>query len=542
MFECNVSQKTNKELEGVEKEFVSSKKRKAVSVLYSSTLGEATEGMKVGSSVVSGMLIDLLRFGYKLGIENRRCRPEMKHEKDLIEKREQSYNLPSWFPNTSKSPVDDQGNESFNTNAGSYEIRADTYQLLQSYNGDYSQLYRDFFRRNHDECIKSGHKIGNLRMDRWTPPWLYNIKEFVVNHGRTTVVLNQPGKLKNMKNYRSRQGSALAMMIIGCFYQEELLMRDILRSIIEESRENNSQFSEGKITNLITVSEKEKETFFKSKKLEKSNNQEQWNKFETSVSEDNVAGDVQELVREVHNELGLLSEEEERKVNDVFQLKIDTSEHDVILTKIGKSDVKVSSLHTLKPTRWLNDIVMNSYMILIDEWLQRHENGERIITLPSYVYVAATNKDYRIDLLKNLIDPSKRNEDNCLLAEKILIPLHVNGNHWMLCLIDVLKKTIYVYDSLGNESDHHLRRMEKWLSDESFYLSGDKNVVRVKDWETKMMQCTQQTNSYDCGVIVCQTGRLIAMNRNSYLFNSACTGRFRSRMAFELIRSNLLER
>lgn len=55
-----------------------------------------------------------------------------------------------------------------------------------------------------------------------------------------------------------------------------------------------------------------------------------------------------------------------------------------------------------------------------------------------------------------------------------------------------------------------------------------------------MMPCTMQSNSNDCGIIACQTARLLAMKK-SHMFNEELSSNFRSRMAYEIIKGLLLE-
>ena len=99
---------------------------------------------------------------------------------------------------------------------------------------------------------------------------------------------------------------------------------------------------------------------------------------------------------------------------------------------------------------------------------------------------------------------------NIFQKDLLIIPCHVSNNHWTLAAVDLNKKTIIYYDSIGGKDYGLLCRIASYLHQESwdkrklkFDLPGWKNFCLEK-------RSPKQTNNYDCGVFAMVTAELIS--------------------------------
>ena len=101
----------------------------------------------------------------------------------------------------------------------------------------------------------------------------------------------------------------------------------------------------------------------------------------------------------------------------------------------------------------------------------------------------------------------------CLLTscDLLVFPVHL-GVHWATASIDLNRKRIDYYDSMGGNPARHLRALQRWLEDEAAdklpLLSPRDNPQQLtpedfKDWPVRCLDSSivpQQDNGSDCGV------------------------------------------
>ena len=64
----------------------------------------------------------------------------------------------------------------------------------------------------------------------------------------------------------------------------------------------------------------------------------------------------------------------------------------------------------------------------------------------------------------------------------ILIPSNLNGNHWIVVIIDMLIKTVYIFDSLCNNHRSIVRQITKYLILENYVTIGTKLDTDTDRW------------------------------------------------------------
>ncbi|CAJ2508399.1 Uu.00g134250.m01.CDS01 [Anthostomella pinea] len=130
--------------------------------------------------------------------------------------------------------------------------------------------------------------------------------------------------------------------------------------------------------------------------------------------------------------------------------------------------ISSQSLKRLQPGAWLNDEAINAILLII-----RHAPGSSINV---------------IDSVLPTIKPPSFN------ARKMLIPMHVNRNHWVLAVIDEVRTSVVVYDSLPSlETRNEIRAQMEEVS---------KKYLKVNLRSVHFTSPLLQDNHADCGVLL----------------------------------------
>lgn len=157
-------------------------------------------------------------------------------------------------------------------------------------------------------------------------------------------------------------------------------------------------------------------------------------------------------------------------------------------------------LALLENERWLNDTLVNGYLLLC---IQQFALQEKVFLLESYAYYNMTQADrYRY-----LEKYTTRCRLNPLDVEWIFAPLNVRQSHWTLAIVKPQERIIMYADSLGGLGYEQMRHIYRFLCDEAREKRGE-NIEQ--GWQTRDLQTLvpRQPNSNDCGVYLCTVARV----------------------------------
>ncbi|NWS78812.1 SENP2 protease, partial [Crotophaga sulcirostris] len=204
---------------------------------------------------------------------------------------------------------------------------------------------------------------------------------------------------------------------------------------------------------------------------------------------------------------------------------------DEILSSAFKLKVTRQDIHTLRDCNWLNDEVINFYMSLVAERGKEED----------YPAVHAFNTFFYPRLISGGYISVKRWTKGTDIFKKdlILVPIH-RKQHWALVVIDVRKKTIKYFDSLGLDGNKICVALFKYLQEES----REKNKLELdcSEWTLQSMkshEIPQQWNGSDCGVFVCSYAECMARDK-PFNFTQDHMPYFRKKMVWEIIHQKLL--
>ncbi|CAB0012285.1 unnamed protein product [Nesidiocoris tenuis] len=221
----------------------------------------------------------------------------------------------------------------------------------------------------------------------------------------------------------------------------------------------------------------------------------------------------------------------ETAVDHAWDDTLDKSE--MLVHKFGLRITR-DNLLSLKPGNWVDDMVVNFYMELID--LRSRENP----TLPtsfcfnSFLYPSLVAGGYdRVRMFTR--------RSNIFEKSIICIPIF-QSNHWTLIVVKVKEKQIIYLDSLSEKKDSKilvresttiLDNIHSYLAYE--YLEKTGVLLDSENWETiGIRSIPQQSNSDDCGVFMCQFAKY-STQAKPFSFTSDQIPNIRGQMCLEIL-------
>ncbi|KAK3106213.1 hypothetical protein FSP39_015304 [Pinctada imbricata] len=141
---------------------------------------------------------------------------------------------------------------------------------------------------------------------------------------------------------------------------------------------------------------------------------------------------------------------------------------------------------------------MNSYLTLLK--VEKNMGATHIFVLPSYTAVHWERGLFHPWLFKKVQFSN---------FEKILMPVNVNGNHWVLFVADMVYKTVGVLDSLGGS--HEFKYITYWRK---FLETRKQHVTETipGPWTLEPYPTNLQTDGNSCGVFTLMNAECLVKN------------------------------
>ncbi|XP_010446102.1 PREDICTED: ubiquitin-like-specific protease 1A isoform X2 [Camelina sativa] len=208
----------------------------------------------------------------------------------------------------------------------------------------------------------------------------------------------------------------------------------------------------------------------------------------------------EEPVEDVRREAFLpLSREEETMVKRAFSASDPT-----ILVAHENSNIDITGkiLRCLKPGEWLNDEVINLYMVLLKEREAREpKKFLKCHFFNTFFFTKLVNSrtGYNYGAVRRWTSV-KRLGYYLKDCDKIFIPIHKNI-HWTLAVINIKDRKLQYLDSFKGREPKILDALARYFVDEV----NDKSKVDldVSGWRQEFVQdLPMQRNGYDCGIFM----------------------------------------
>ena len=163
-------------------------------------------------------------------------------------------------------------------------------------------------------------------------------------------------------------------------------------------------------------------------------------------------------------------------------------------------EIQKSDISRMRDGAWLNDEVINFYLLLVNEKL----GSQRVHVFNSFFYLLLQKHGYeRVARWTRSID--------LFSCSRVILPVHL-GSHWCLAVVDMARKELRYYDSLRGSGERCLRLLAGYLVDEMRAKQG--KTLDLSKWsKITVKDLPRQSNGYDCGVFACQYGRCIIADK-----------------------------
>ena len=220
-----------------------------------------------------------------------------------------------------------------------------------------------------------------------------------------------------------------------------------------------------------------------------------------------------------------LHADEHLEVDHALDTKLPLSD---ILCVVNAFTLTRKDLITLSPNTWLNDEIMNSILHILSvraAATRAVTSSPKICILNTFFFAllssapAAAAFHYNYAAVSRVTKTLQKNCD----YDIIIIPIHVNGNHWAIAVIYVCEHRILYFDSLvKNDGAPVLKLLERFVIDAEIHKSrvGASAVERSHGhhigWTLENGRVAQggllpkQTNLFDCGVFALMVASSIA--------------------------------
>jgi Ulp1 family protease len=152
---------------------------------------------------------------------------------------------------------------------------------------------------------------------------------------------------------------------------------------------------------------------------------------------------------------------------------------------IGNCSILGTDIVTLDNSNWLNDAVMHAYLALLMS--EQRNSTDKLYVLPAFL--AAKWESGRFG--DWLYAKAQLNRYSW-----ILMPVNVGNSHWVLIVGDVRRGRLGFIDSM--ESEAYSIYVKYW---KAYVAVRSSKVGELGDWRAVTYNCSQQTDSYSCGIL-----------------------------------------
>ena len=199
--------------------------------------------------------------------------------------------------------------------------------------------------------------------------------------------------------------------------------------------------------------------------------------------------------------------------------------------RVDRAIASDNGFQSLLPGEWLNDEAINRYFSLL---LIRAKRGigKNLIIHHSFL----SRKFASLSEKGKLRWVRKTKKSFCTTtvndAELVLVPIHVENNHWILLTADLQRKQLRVLDSLcGRVSEPVVEGVIQWL----------RMLYPVETWFTfanvVFGNLGVQRDGYNCGVFTCKIAEYLALGLR-VKWTSGRSDRARRRMVLDMLQNS----
>ncbi|KAH9510200.1 SUMO1 sentrin specific peptidase 1 [Bulinus truncatus] len=324
---------------------------------------------------------------------------------------------------------------------------------------------------------------------------------------------------KGAQNQKSLESSAEKQVFQNSKYFDDKELEDKKQQRIAERERKNRLIEEEELKIAAYREKRRAQELFLEKKL----------KYQMRIFDDEPS-----VTEEIFREESETEKEEVLPVlTDEMQQTVDYAlgpgNPNEILSEAFRLQITRRDIATLKGLNWLNDEVINFYMNMLIE--RGETNNGKVYAFNTFFYPKIMSGGH------SAVKRWTKSVD--IFSKKyIIIPVHLSM-HWCLCIVNMEKKAITYYDSMGGKNPNCLRAVLNYLRDES--IAKNQPNFKENEWQIKHAEDNpQQMNGGDCGMFMCKYAEYITRGKE-ITFTQEHMPYFRRRMVYEIISKKLLQ-
>ncbi|KAI8099265.1 uncharacterized protein BX664DRAFT_320886 [Halteromyces radiatus] len=225
-----------------------------------------------------------------------------------------------------------------------------------------------------------------------------------------------------------------------------------------------------------------------------------------------------------------LTKEENELVDNILR-----KNQNGMVSQFKTAVVEFKDIYKLYPETWLNDEIINFYMVLLMD-RANNNNHSTNVDLPS---IHCFNTFFCSSLRDQGYDKVRRWTKKVDIFNKHLLLIPINKSyHWTLGVVDMKRKNVTIYDSLNGK--HHgptIKLIMNYLELE--HMDKKKTPFDASGWKGIMASdIPQQGNSSDCGVFTCTFAERLTRNQG-FDFSQDDMTSIRRRMVLDIVQKKL---
>lgn len=185
-----------------------------------------------------------------------------------------------------------------------------------------------------------------------------------------------------------------------------------------------------------------------------------------------------------------------------------------VITEVFDIPIRVTSMQRLMPGKWLDDEIINAYMMMLNDRDQR-----LCRQIPSRRCTRFFNTFFYSKLMEGGVYDYTRvrrwtKRVDVFACEKLVIPINLSNTHWILVVIYVQAKEMHLMDSMGPQNrSSYLDNVGRWLGDEYRVRKKNGKELDVGGWKKVFREDVPlQRNGFDCGMFVITAADYLADN------------------------------
>ncbi|KAJ5101979.1 hypothetical protein NUU61_004201 [Penicillium alfredii] len=190
----------------------------------------------------------------------------------------------------------------------------------------------------------------------------------------------------------------------------------------------------------------------------------------------------------------------------------------------------------IKPLAWLNDEIINAYLIILVQYLRQstgnagRSDRPRFHAFNSFFYSSLRDKGYQG--VRRWANRAKIGGEGLLDVDTVFVPVH-ESSHWTLMVVRPSDRTIEYFDSLGSRGPRQVKVIKEWLRGELGTKYDD------EEWTVLPSVSSPQDNGSDCGVFLLTNAKAIAIGIEPTVFGPSYTSLVRRKIVAELMNGGL---